>query len=221
MSRALAFMAAGALLLASPASAQYTPAPPPPTSGQPAYAQPAYSLQPELRKNTVRLSAGVAFVGAGYFCSYYGYYPGFYGSCGYGYSTTQPNINLDFDLGLKGPAAISFGGNVFWGSYNAISNTVWEPHVDYLYRSGDSRQPIVGRFRIGAGMYIASVSGTSAAGKSFSDTKLGGALRVGGGASLLNDKVVGVGLDAVFEGGSIGGYYVSTIQLLVGPEIHF
>src|SRR5690349_11131448 len=122
MSRALAFVAAGALLLASPASAQYVS---PGAYGQPVYSQPAYPPDMALWKNTVRLSAGVAFVGAGYYCSYYGYYPG-YGSCGYGYSETQPNINLEVDLGLKGPSAISFGGNVFWGSYKAISTTVWE-----------------------------------------------------------------------------------------------
>jgi hypothetical protein len=169
----------------------------------------------------VRLSAGVAFVGAGYYCSYYGYYPGTYGSCGYGYSTTQPNINLEADLGLKRASAISFGANVFWGSYNAFSNTVWEPHVDYLLRSGDSHKPIVGRFRVGAGLYIADVSGTSSLGSHFSRTKTGGAFRIGGGVSFLNEKTVGIGLDAIFEAGWIGGYYVSTIQLLAGPELHF
>lgn len=220
MSRALASVAIGALLLASPASAQYPPPPPPPPYGQPAYAQPAYSLEPELWKNTVRLSAGVAFAGVGYYCSYYGYYPA-YGSCGYGYSTTQPNINLEIDLGLKGPSAISFGGNVFWGTFKAISNTVWEPHVDYLYRSGSSLKPIVGRFRIGAGIYIADASGTTSLGNHFSSTKVGGAFRIGGGVSFLNDKVVGIGLDALFEAGFIGSYYVSTIQLLAGPEFHF
>jgi len=220
MSRALAFVAAGALLLASPVSAQYPPPPPPPPYGQPAYAQPAYSLEP-LWKNTARLSAGAAFVGAGYYCSYYSYYPGVYGSCGYGYSTTQPNINLDFDLRLKGPSAISFGANVFWGSYKAFSNTVWEPHVDYLLRGGDSHKSVVGRFRVGAGLYIADVSGTSSFGNHFSNTKTGGAFRIGGGVSLLNEKTVGIGLDAIFEAGWIGGYYVSTIQLLAGPELHF
>ena len=205
------------LLAAAPALAQVTPEPPPPPpppEGVPPPAQPAYGGM-KLKNNVLRASGGVSFAAAGYYCGYYYYYY----TCSSGFSTTMPDVNLDFDLGLSPAGALSLGVNVMWGSYHSVDLTMWEPHVDYLLR-GPPTSPVRGRFRIGAGLYVSSASGTSS-GQSVSSSSVGGAFRIGGGASLLNNSPVGIGLDAIFEAGSIRGYYVSTIQLLIGPEFHF
>jgi len=49
----------------------------------------------------------------------------------------------------------------------------------------------------------------------------GGAFRLGGGASFLNARRLGIGLDIVLEGGSYQGYWIGGLQLIASPEFHF
>jgi len=48
-----------------------------------------------------------------------------------------------------------------------------------------------------------------------------GAFRIGGGASFLNSKRLGIGLDLVLEGGGYEGYRIGALQLMASPEFHF
>ena len=213
-----------ALSAAGPAVAQYSPPPPPP--GPPPgwypppppppgwYGQPP-AQQQTLRNNTLRVSGGMSLASTGYYCGY-AYYP--YPSCGAAYSSVLANVNVDLDLGVSRSSAITIGGNVMWGGYNGINSTIWEPHLDYLLR-GSPLAAARWRFRIGGGVYLSTVSGNGYSGPTA--TTSGGALRIGGGVSLLADSPVGIGLDTIFESGSLNGYYVSTLQLLAGPEFHF
>jgi len=220
-----------ALCAAAPAAAQYYPPPPPPgpppgyyppppppSSPPPGwYGRPQVQQAP-VRDNTLRVSGGMAIASTGYYCGYV-YVPGYaYPACGSAYSSVLPNVNVDFDVAVSRSAAITVGGNVTWGSYSGISTTLWEPHIDYLLR-GSPFAPARWRFRLGAGIYIASTSDATYGGPAATTT--GGAMRIGGGVSLLADSPVGIGLDAIFEAGSLNGYYVSTFQLLAGPEFHF
>jgi hypothetical protein len=208
---------ASTLLAAAPALAQYPPPPPP---GATAPAQPAYvpPPQPAQPKKVLRLSGGVAFASAGAYCGYYSYwYPAY--SCSAGYTATWPNVNLDFDLPVSRGVALTLGANVFWGSFEKnLDTTVWEPHVDVLVHGPPASA--VGRLRLGAGVLVSSSDGTFNS-VSRSSSSVGGTFRLGVGGSLLADKRVGIGLDAIFEAGWLNGYYVSTIQLLIGPELHF
>ena len=193
--------------------------PPPPQAAPPGwYGRPPVVQPPPIRDNTLRLSGGIALASGGYYCGY-AYVPGYaYPTCSAGYSSVLGNVNLDLDLAISRATAITVGTNVMFGGYQGINSTVWEPHIDYLLR-GSPYGMARGRFRIGAGLYIATVSGGSYTGPTATTT--GGALRIGGGVSLLGDSPVGIGLDAIFEAGSLNGYYVSTLQLLVGPEFRF
>lgn len=212
-------LAAAALLAAVPAVAQYYPPPPPPPAGTPPppprYAPPYQPRYEPTRNNVVRLSGGLSFANDGYYCGYYGYY-GYAYDCGNGYGVVWPNVNAELDLGLAPMLAVSLGANVMWGSYNGITDTIWEPHADLLLRSSPYSE-VRGRFRVGFGFYAAASSARARS----SGTATGGALRLGAGVSFLNREVVGVGLDGIFEAGSIDGYYVSTFQILIGPELHF
>ena len=67
----------------------------------------------------------------------------------------------------------------------------------------------MGRFRIGGGMLFGPDGG------------FGGDFRIGGGASFLNSKRIGIGLDIVLVGGGYEGSWIGGVQLLVSPEIHF
>jgi len=115
----------GAVLFASPALAQqyYPPTPPPPPPAQyspppqPVYYQPPPPPPQERPDITVRASGGVSFIGAGYFCGYYYHYGYVAYSCGAGYSTAFPNVNLDVDVWVKPTLGVSLGANVMWGSY--------------------------------------------------------------------------------------------------------
>ena len=221
-----------ALGVAGPAAAQYYvpppppgpppgyyPAPPPPRAPPPPYypAQPPPPPPPALQ-NTLRLSGGMALTSTGYYCGYV-YGPGYaYPACGAAYSAVLGNINLDLDLGLSRASAITIGANVMLGSYSGVSSTIWEPHLDYLLR-GSPSSVAQGRFRMGAGIYIASASANGMNVATGSVT--GGTFRIGGGLSFLPESQVGIGLDAIFEAGGLNGYYMSTLQLLVGPEFHF
>lgn len=218
--------------VAVPAGAQYYPPPPPPSgpppypppSGPPAYPPYAppraqrpparYVLPDPAPANTARLGLGFTFASDAYDCWYYGANYG----CGYGYGgVAWPNLNAEVDIGLSHALALTVGGNVFGGDWNGISNTIWEPHVDIMFRSSPYND-LRGRLRVGLGLYVAEANQGSFGG-SRSDT--GGAFRLGAGASLFARSTVGLGLDLVFEAGSIGGYYVSTVQLMLGPEFHF
>ncbi len=212
---------------AAPAAGQYYP-PPPPPSGPPPGPPPAYppyapprSTRPPPRfvlpepapLSTARLQLGFTFVNDAYDCWYYG---GGYYSCGYGYGgAAWPNLNAEVDIGLSHLIALTVGGNVFGGDWNGISNTVWEPHVDVTFRSSPYND-MRGRLRLGLGLMIANASQAG-----FDASKTGGAFRIGVGGSFFARNTVGLGLDAIFEAGSIGGYYVSTVQLMIGPELHF
>ena len=184
----------------------------------------------EKQSYTIRASGGVAFVGAGYYCGYYYYYYPVY-SCGTGYATAFPNVNLDLDIWLKPSLGVTLGANVMWGTYTPYYNTaylattystIWEPHLDFLLAPPYSQQ-VKGRVRLGFGLYIADVNnGTPPAGvKPYTFSGVGGAFRLGFGASFLPKSKVGIGIDAIFEAGWIGSNYVSTIQLLIGPELNF
>jgi hypothetical protein len=215
-----ALLLAGVLLFAAPGAAQPYPPPPPPPMGEPPpppppirRAPPPYGYRLEsVPNNVVRLSAGFFFASDGYGC-WYGY------ACGFGDTYAWPNVNAEVDVGLSRNLALSIGANVAWGSSNGVvDNTIWEPHVDLLLRSSPASD-IRGRFRVGLGIYAAHASSNALGLASTSDT--GSALRIGGGVSFLNRSKIGIGLDGIFEAGSIGGFYVSTFQLLLGPELHF
>jgi len=246
---AAAILFAGTLLFAGPALAQYypnTPAPPPPPPPQyyppppppppvyyapppPVYYQPP-PMQEAKMSYTLRASGGVAFVGAGYYCGYYyAYYPIY--SCTAGYSAAFPDVNLDLDVWIRPTMGVTLGANVMWGTYTpyytstalaTTYSTIWEPHIDLLIAPPYSDQ-VKGRVRLGFGLYIANINnGTPPVGtQPYNFNGVGGAFRLGFGASFLPKSKVGIGIDAIFEAGWVGGTYVSTVQLLIGPEIHF
>jgi hypothetical protein len=117
-----------------------------------------------------------------------------------------------------------------WGTYNSgfssvgsITSTTWEPHVDFLFApSYVASDTWKGRLRLGFGLYVADANNGSTGNTGPTNyNNVGGAFRVGIGASLLPKSVVGIGMDAIFEAGWIGNNYVSTVQLLIGPELHF
>jgi len=211
MSRPIRIAVFSALLAAAtPALAQYTFAQP----GQP-------QVQPvEVYNNLVRVNIGYGGYNSGYYnCAYY--YP--YYSCGSG-STAWYNsflVGPQFDLNLGGVNNLSVGFDVLIGTvtgtvYNGVTSysksadaTIWEPTIDYVAKFGPATQDTVGRFRVGGGMYIGPNSG------------LGGAFRIGGGASFLNSRRLGVGLDLVLEGGGYRGYWIGGIQIMASPEFHF
>ena len=242
-----AVLVAAALLFAAPALAQYYPPtpppqyypPPPPPGPPPSYVpppQPVYYVAPPPAQDklsfTIRAAGGVSFIGAGYYCGYYYYYYPTY-ACGAGYATAFPVVNLDLDVWVKPGLGVSLGADVMWGSFTPVGSfygpasgvttytTIWEPHLDFLV-APPSNASVQGRVRLGFGLYIADVNnGTPPAGTTpYSYNGVGGAFRLGFGASFLPRSRVGIGLDFIFEGGWIGSNYVSTIQLLIGPEIH-
>jgi hypothetical protein len=235
---------AGTLLFAAPALAQYypnNPPPPPPPQyyppppppqyyppQQPVYYQPQ-DMDEGKTHYTIRASGGVAFVSNGYYCGYYyTYYTTTY-SCSAGYAAVWPDVNLDIDVWVRPTLGVTFGANVMWGTYtpnvvgvpnNSISSTTWEPHIDFL--AGIPGNPQVkGRVRLGFGLYIAEANGLNASGQTVNYNGVGGAFRAGIGATFLPKSKVGIGIDAIFEAGWIGSSYVSTVQLLIGPELHF
>jgi hypothetical protein len=243
-----AVLVAGALLFAGPATAQYYPQqpapqpypppappqyyPPPPPQYYPPPPPPTYypPRQPEANKlqTTLRASGGVAFASQGYYCGYYGYYGVAY-TCTAGYGAVWPDVNLDIDFWVKPTIGLTVGANVMWGTYtpsvpgvppSSISSTTWEPHIDVLV-SVPGNPDVKGRVRFGFGLYVASINGVNATGNAVSYNSVGGAFRLGFGASLLASSRVGIGVDAIFEAGWIGSSYVSTVQLLIGPEFHF
>ncbi len=231
MTRACALLFTLVLVAASPAAAQYYPPPPPPPPEAPPSPPPGpppryypppppryvprYTLPEPAPSNTARVQVGFAFVNDAYDCWYAGV--GSLG-CGYGYGAAWPNVNAEVDLGLSQLVGLTVGGNVFWGDWNDVHNTVWEPHVDLLLRS-HPYSDVRGRVRLGLGVLLAQASQSGVPGASASDS--GAAFRIGAGVSFFARQRFGIGLDAVFEAGSIGGFYVSTLQLLLGPELHF
>ena len=205
-------IAAGVIGLAVPAAAQYTFAQP----GQPA-AQPV-----EVYNNLVRVNVGVGFYNSGWYNYYcYGYYYPYCTATSGSYSSYIPFlVGPQFDINLGGMNNLSVGFDVMMGTisytyynvgtYSASKNvTVWEPTLDYVAKFGPATQDTVGRFRVGGGMYIGPNSG------------LGGAFRIGGGASFLNSKRFGIGLDLGLEGGAYQGYWIGGLQLMASPEFHF
>ena len=244
---ARAVLFAGALLFAVPALAQYyttQPGPPPPPPPPQYYPPPPpqyyppppppvyYRPQPVDDGKihyTLRLSGGVAFASNGYYCGYYYTYYSTTYSCGAGYTAVWPDVNADLDIWIRPTLGLSLGANVMWGQYtpnvvgipnNPIYSTTWEPHIDVLASLPSSPQ-IKGRVRFGFGLYIAEANGNNSIGNNVTYNSVGGAMRLGFGASLLANSPVGIGLDAIFEAGWIGSSYVSTVQLLLGPELHF
>jgi hypothetical protein len=221
-----------------PPPPQYYPPPPPPP---PQYYPPQYYPPPPpvyYRPQpvddgkihyTFRLSGGVAFASNGYYCGYYyTYYTTTY-ACGVGYTAVWPDVNADIDIWIRPTLGLSLGANVMWGQYtpnvsgvpnNTIYSTTWEPHVDLLTALPSSPQ-VKGRVRMGFGIYIAEANGNNSLGNNVTYNSVGGAFRLGFGASLLANSLVGIGIDAIFEAGWIGSSYVSTVQLLIGPELHF
>ena len=240
----------GALLLAAPALAQYypdqpaPPPPPPPPGYYPPPPPPGYYPPPPPRyyapqpywdgktHYTIRASGGVAFIGSGYYCGYYSNYPGYVNyACGAGYSSVEPDVNVDLDIWFRPAFGLTIGANVMWGSYTSggtfagagtISSTTWEPHVDFLFApSYVASDTWKGRLRLGAGLYVTDANNGNSGTGPTTYNNTGGAFRVGIGASILPKSVVGIGIDAIFEAGWIGNNYVSTVQLLIGPELHF
>jgi hypothetical protein len=238
---------AGTLLFAAPVLAQYYPAqqppPPPPPQYYPPPPPPQYYPPPQpvyyqpqpvdegKPQITIRASGGVAFASNGYYCGYYYTYYSTTYTCTAGYSAVWPDVNLDVDIWVKRAFGVSIGANVMWGTYtpsnvvgvpsNSISSTTWEPHLDFLAALPGSSQQVKGRVRLGFGLYIAEANGNNASGQNVQYNGLGGAFRAGIGASFLPNSKVGIGVDAIFEAGWIGSSYMSTVQLLIGPELHF
>ena len=205
-------LVAGALAIAAPAAAQYT------------FAQPGQAPQPvqqlQVWNNVARVNLGVSFYNSGFYdCSYY-YYP--YTCTSGSYTSFIPfTFGPAVDLNLGGMNNISLGLNISMGTITSTyyvgvvaeskstSVTVWEPTIDYVAKFGPPTQDTVGRFRVGGAMYFGP------------DSKIGGAFRIGGGASFLNSNRFGIGLDLVLEGGGYNGYWVGGLQLLASPEFHF
>lgn len=206
----------------TPPAPSYRPPPPPgyiPPPYRPRRAAP-YELPEPAQPNTARLSVGFSFASDGYDCWYGNGAAGFgYYGCGYGYGYAWPNINAEVDLGVSPMLAISLGGNVFWGTDNTLGvrSTVWEPHVDLLFRSSPYND-IRGRLRVGVGLLAAHATFLGGGGTA---DDVGAAFRLGAGVSFFSRSRVGLGIDGIFESGSIGGNYVSDFHLLIGPELHF
>lgn len=125
-------------------------------------------------------------------------------------------LGVGMDLQLDGRSFLSPGVNVLLGTLSfsnaGFSNanqrlTTWEGYLDYVFKFGEPDQWTRGRVRAGVAGYLGGGLG-------------GGGLRIGGGASFFQPSRVGVGLDLILEGGVFGGYWVSTLQILVSPEIH-
>jgi hypothetical protein len=198
-----ALVAAAGIAAAVPAAAQYT------------YAQPGQLVSPpKLKENVLRVNVGVAFMTTGWYCSYGYYY------CGesWSYGFTPFLIGGQADLGLGGTSALSFGFNGLigyaianppLGSPLSQSASLLEPTLDYLFRFGLTNQPTLARLRVGGAGYFGTSGGT------------GGGFRLGGGASFANDRVFGIGAEMVFEGGWFRGYWISSLQLMISPELHF
>jgi hypothetical protein len=193
-----------ALAAATPAAAQYVFTPPAQLRKQQeaeALARQQPILTHPLWNNVVRVNLGVGFFYSDYYnCGYwYGFYPTF--SCGSGsfVSYIPFAVGPQIDLNLQGMNNISVGFNVFLGTatgtvYSGLSAlsvsrsaTIWEPTVDYVAKFGPASQDTVARFRVGGGMYIGP------------NAQLGGAFRIGGGASFLNSGRLGIGLDLTLE----------------------
>ena len=180
-------------------------------------------LQHPLWYNVARVNLGVSFFYSEYYnCGYwYGYYPTY--TCGSGswVSYIPFTVGPQVDFNLQGMHNISVGFNVFLGTatgtvYSGLvargvsrSVTIWEPTIDYVAKFGPPSQDVVGRFRVGGGMYIGP------------NSELGGAFRIGGGASFFNLSRFGIGLDLVLEGGGYRGYWIGGVQLVASPEFHF
>lgn len=180
-------------------------------------------LQHPLWNNVIRLNLGVSFFYSEYYnCGYwYGIYPTY--TCGGGswVSYIPFTIGPQVDVHLQGMHNLSVGFNVFLGNatgtvYSGLaaesvtrSVTIWEPTVDYVGKLGSAAQDTVARFRLGGGMYIGP------------NSELGGAFRIGGGASFFNSNRLGIGLDLVLEAGGYSGYWIGGLQLVASPEFHF
>ena len=203
-----------ALAAAAPASAQYT------------FTQPGQQPQPvqvlKTWDNVARVNLGVGFYNAGWYSCYYSWQWGWTSCSSSSYTSYIPFlVGPQVDLNVGGMNNISIGFTVAMGTVNSTwwngsktlshsdNVTMWEPTVDYVAKFGPSTQETVGRFRVGAGMYIGP------------DSNVGGTFRIGGGASFLNTSRIGAGLDVILEGGSFNGYWIGGLQLLVSPEFHF
>jgi hypothetical protein len=204
--------AAGAVSVAQEPEAQPGPSSPAP--------QPSYSIAIAPYDNVARLNVGLGLFNSGWYnCNYF--YP--YYACSTGsYTSYVPFVlGLQVDLHIGNASYLSPGFQAMTGSTSAsyfngtttIENsthvTLWEPSLDYVGKIGPLTKEIVGRFRVGGGVYVGS------------DGHTGGAFRIGGGGSFFNNRRLGLGLDFVFEGGSYDGYWISGVQLLVSPELHF
>ncbi len=226
-------MAAFALLAGRAALAQEAPATGAAAPADVPAAAPQQAPVPPTDKRpmvTVRASGGLAFVSSGYFCGYYDTYYVVLDGCGAGYATAQPELDLAVDVWLRPGFGLSLGASVLWGSYapgvtgvppTRIYSTTWEPHLDVLLGPFFPSAVAAGRLRLGVGLSVAKVHGLNTTAEAIHYTAVGGAARLGVGISLFPKSTVGIGVDAVFEAGGLGGHYVSTIQLLLGPELHF
>jgi hypothetical protein len=206
------------LALAFPAAAQYTYAQP----GQPA-PQPI-----EVNHHVARVNLGVGFYNSGWYNCYY-YYYGWYASCPSGsYTNFIPFLvgaQLDLNLGGMNNLSVGFTANMGTVSYEyydvgniyrsgSRQTTIWEPTLDYVAKFGPPTQDSVGRFRVGGALYFGPEN-------QFGESSFGGGFRIGGGWSFFNTKRLGIGIDFVFEGGWIEGYWVGGLHLLASPEFHF
>lgn len=193
-------------------------------TAMPASAQSAQSAPPRLQfvedyKHVFRLNVGVGFFNSGWYNCYYGY-----GACVSGsYTSYVPLVvgpQVDFNIG--GMSNLSLAFNVLIGtiSYTASDNTnqvvsasndvsMWEAAIDYVAKFGSANGDTIGRLRAGGGLYIGPAAG------------LGGVFRIGGGASFLHTKSVGMGLDLVLEAGKYQGYWMGGLELMASPELHF
>jgi hypothetical protein len=208
-----------ALAVAGPANAQFTFSNP----GQQPGGQQFQPVTPvPVWENVARVNLGVGFYNAAWYSCYYSWNWGWTSCSSSSYTSYIPFlVGPQVDLNLGGMNNLSVGFTVaigtvsstWWNGSQTLSNTanvtMWEPTVDYVAKFGPSTQDTVGRFRIGAGMYIGP------------DSHVGGAFRIGGGASFLNTSRVGAGIDVILEGGSFNGYWIGGLQLQVSPEFHF
>ncbi len=171
-------------------------------------------------QNLLRLNVGISFYNSGwYYCNYYSPY---YGCTSGAYGSFTPfTLGLQGDIHIDGMSYLTPGFQVLTGSitnsyFNSVTTvsqsthmTLWSPTLDYVAKFGSPSSDTVTRGRVGGVLYFGS------------DGHSGGGFRVGFGGSFFSSRRIGLGLDIVFEGGSYNGYWLSGIQLLVSPELHF
>jgi hypothetical protein len=183
--------ALAALLVATAASAQSTTT----TTISP----------PVERTEAARLLLGFSGIGNGFYCAY-----------GYAYSSCS-NLSYDYVPFTIG-GEVEIGGRTLGlalgvydlnGAYNNVNRNFVEPIADLVFRLGTYTAGPIFRARLGVGVYFGP------------DWNAGIVGRIGVGATLRGHGRLGLAAEFGWEGGEFSGNTISTIRLVVGPEMSF